>query len=94
MTLARLSSAALFATLLSACAHGGSSARVCNGGQATTAGAPEHAQAQRFVVLADEASATPTSADACDPAPALNCDVFSSSPHPWCNTQPYAGGGF
>ena len=92
MTLARLSSAALFAALLSACAHGGSSARVCNGGQAT-AGAPAHAQAQRFVVLADEASATPTSADACDPAPAPNCDVFSSSPHPWCNTQPYAGGG-
>ena len=86
MSYARLTYAAALAAMLSACAHGGSTARVCAAparGQAE----PTHSTAQRFVVLAAEAR--PASEDACTPAAPIQCDGFASSPHPWCNTQPY-----
>ena len=86
MSYVRLTYAAALAAMLSACAHGGSTSRVCAApahGQAE----PTRATSQRFVVLADEAHST--NGNACTPAAPIKCDGFASSPHPWCNTQPY-----
>lgn len=87
MSYARLTYAAALAAMLSACAHGGPTTRVCS---APTQGRaePTHSKAQRFVVLADDAR--PADAKACATAAPIQCDAFASSPHPWCSTQPYA----
>jgi hypothetical protein len=84
---------ALVAVALSACVHTAPGA-ICAAPSAVEAprsSKPDATSEGRFVVLADESSTRGQTSGRCTPALApLDCDVFASSPHPGCNTQPWA----